>query len=728
MNSVFSFFDYFMDKEINPTNEQLNKFINKYINSLDLTVPPFVLYDVKKELINQYNNGERSTDIYLKILDPVMLYVDRTQLVKDLNNLINKKYAMKSDDTKRIVKDTAKSKSKEWNVSHIDTDFNQKNIKQFSDLEKTMLRYNDFLIGLVGAEGLDKEKTIKLLNLKESDFIAFNMTESYSGNILEGRRDLPDNFKAKKILYDASTEHTVKETNKEINMRSRIIMLVVATIQDLLDKYVARKGLQKNDFMIMFKGGNILRLFIDLHSNNFNIDVEAIIKKHYGNYIKISDNDFQIIYNQCLDNDHIKKYYYEVMFLSYALLDYITYYLRKYKDSYFDQFRLNSFYFRKFQIELLNKLFAGLDKAKNDYGQIIGEYKLLPYIITVDDDNVDIIIDEKGNALSMFDPSIKHIMDNLKIFEQEELIVNKTAKRTNIFISQLKETYPSGKTVLANIVTKSSNLLKKYINYDKDNANLYINEYFITKRQNQYGQFYASYNDSIEFRNEISGLYNKFGLNRIKQNYAIILTKNNNGVDEYYKLNVPSEIIDLSIAHPASHKKIDSNKIQQVSIDVGNDYDEKNDFNFITYNIDGLFRDLMTILYEEVSFPWEDMKYEKRLKRLFILSIIDLFNNEKSENVYQIKQQLQNIMISIKNKSFEPSNYTQLESYLLFELVQISDKYFNMNTIDSNKYTNTFIDELNVVILILDESIKSIQNNLKYDLKTKRVFRESALI
>ena len=131
------------------------------------------------------------------------------------------------------------------------------------------------------------------------------------------------------------------------------------------------------------------------------------------------------------------------------------------------------------------------------------------------------------------------------------------------------------------------------------------------------GNFYAQFNNTIS--NITPGKpeqYIEFNLNRIKYNCRLYYTTNT-GTKEF--LNIPSEIIDVSISHFGDYK----NKLL---------YSQKKTYEFISSigrqkykapSMEGIINDLGIILFSE-KMPWEDVKYAKRIKRIFLVCFIDM--------------------------------------------------------------------------------------------------------
>ena len=74
------------------------------------------------------------------------------------------------------------------------------------------------------------------------------------------------------------------------------------------------------------------------------------------------------------------------------------------------------------------------------------------------------------------------------------------------------------------------------------------------------------------------------------------------------------------------HNYIDSINLNQ---NTGFYLNSVKTFNLNIYSFQYLYEDLKFILIDTLYLPWEDLKYKKRLYRLFFLTFIDVFKNIK---------------------------------------------------------------------------------------------------
>lgn len=734
-------------------NDALALFLGKHVDSLKYVVPPFVLFDTRNAFVTYFNKTkpqDRNVEFALVVLKDILPFVDMDALIADLKALFGITDLTGVPGVPRRPIAPEQLPSTKWDLKQRiygrGKDWNRKNIDSLSSLERDyLIGFNERLMEVFTRLSTEKRTMLKTklspesLGMRESDFLVFKN---------DNTRGLPPDYKAKKKLFDAATSYQVKNVNRDLSMRSNIIKLTVTVIQDLLARYIAYKGLETGDIVVMFKGGNVLRLFLDLHINAFNIDIENMIRKRYKDYFKISDNDFQIVYNTKFydrtsgNYEQGKEVFYEVMNLTGVLINYLAMYLYQFRGEYFDQLRLSNEYFGDFIKNLYKSYKTSFDETRSILGQgvdealMIGTYNLMPYVLAENPKGEDYVYEFDSSGTLKRNLPVDIAKNTLPILEHLRSMPGANITdidpdykgRGNPVLTTKPEKATSKRTDLVVINTKdrqslainnASKLFYKFVRIEGYN---YSNKIDLDKNR----AIYSSYNDTLRFKDsDDRNTYSHFGLNRIKQNYSLILEKN--GV--YHKLNAPSELIDLSIGHPEDFsKKVESDQLQIVSIDINSDHDEENDFNFVTYNLYGLFHDLMTILFVDNDHPWDDEKYQKRLNRIILLSLIDLFNKMKSElDVDKAIELIQKLTQDIYNGTYEDKKYNHIRQYTLFIFIQKSNKYFLQTSQGARNYKTTVLNELNSLLEILNNVKQSIVNKLKYPVDARTIYKETSL-
>lgn len=230
------------------------------------------------------------------------------------------------------------------------------------------------------------------------------------------------------------------------------------------------------------------------------------------------------------------------------------------------------------------------------------------------------------------------------------------------------------------------------------------------KTNNNTDFMYTSINNALKIHTNNRVL--EFNLTRTKINFNIYLNNNN--------LFIGGELIDVSIGHDIAAEKFYKNKKKYLDTIKLNKNDESFSINIYSYNY--LYNDLKFILFETVYFPWNDIKYGKRLYRIFYFTFIDLFINSKSiknKNIQKILQYYTLIYEIIKNFNNNTFNKTTInriskllskkkfdiiinnivctKECLIYDLFKninriIEKVLYSRNLINLNIYNNIFIN------------------------------------
>lgn len=107
-----------------------------------------------------------------------------------------------------------------------------------------------------------------------------------------------------------------------------------------------------------------------------------------------------------------------------------------------------------------------------------------------------------------------------------------------------------------------------------------------------------------------------------------------NGINYCY-LNVPAEIADIPIPKYNDFKTVGFNLTTNIKT-----YKHIKNENILLYNSYTniyFLKDLYKALFDEVKFPWEAQKYDKKIQRIFFLLEIDL-GNKLSQHEFNLLQ------------------------------------------------------------------------------------------
>jgi len=172
--------------------------------------------------------------------------------------------------------------------------------------------------------------------------------------------------------------------------------------------------------------------------------------------------------------------------------------------------------------------------------------------------------------------------------------------------------------------------------------------------------FRNSINEIIKFDWENGTGVTRFNLIRTKEIFPSKIQLP--GKAEESSFTFSGELIDVSIPY-----KIHLDKSAIVTY-----ADKTHDLNFKSYDFDHYILDLEFILFDQLIFPWTDVKYNKRLIRVVFLYCYDLLffgkhNDEEVKSMKDVVDKLKYILDILKNMK-DPENKNDLNKYA--ELLQ----------------------------------------------------------
>jgi hypothetical protein len=389
----------------------------------------------------------------------------------------------------------------------------------------------------------------------------------------------------------------------------KYITKIRPTLKDrygLLDSYDIDKNIK-----LIFKGGNVLKAVYSKYKYETSGTVADNLNQLFNKYFSRSDLDYQIIiYPKLTSTEQNNKIIYEFLVDKISILVYWVMnefrkgYIYKLEDT-FDFYQLNNTCkISKLQI-LKNKLNSTLQNIQqsDNFRKFITTYGAeFDYYSTMKIKNIffNNVCSDK-NELEQY---IKNVQTNVV----ENDIVKSVLNIQNKFYNYRNDIYVEDK-----IIDDGSKINVKTISQDGADSKC---EHYITFIKNVYSN------------NNPNHLVRTFGLIRTKINFLAEFTSDIGGVTKYGAINVPGELIDLSISRYEDNrnKKFDSKTIDEMYTEYTFDGHGDDDFKFYSYNLEFLMVDLYEVIYADNLVPWEDIKYEKRLYRLFFFSIIELLS------------------------------------------------------------------------------------------------------
>ena len=242
------------------------------------------------------------------------------------------------------------------------------------------------------------------------------------------------------------------------------------------------------------------------------------------------------------------------------------------------------------------------------------------------------------------------------------------------------------------------NVTFENISYNNETSAIYVNPSDVAVRfkerfnhesdtllwviDNTNGETYVSYNEALTFEKD---RLIKFNLVRMKYGFTVnYLDKSTNSLEN---VSIGGELIDVSIGHRDDmsvnkfYKEL-RNNISLFELTLLND----TKIEFRSYSLTYLFKDIYRILFVDVPYPWDDIKYVKRLNRMFYIGYIDLFTKftdnknrmEYLELLEEIMNSIEKILTDEEHRSTENVNLKRdvekikrivEEGYLLFDIL-----------------------------------------------------------
>ena len=514
-------------------------------------------------------------------------------------------------------------------------------------------------------------------------------------------------------------------------------------VQPILDKKFPGCQNINDKIIFVFKGGNLLKGYFQKYLNEQPGIVSEIIRNKYSKHFKNSDLDFQIIIYPRLHTskttaENIYEYLYnDLLKLSYLALNRWRNYIISDISEIINFYELNSNIKKKILTKCKDKINSASifdTKLKDEAGTIIGDINAKKqYQKNKYGPDADIFVGAQIENLQFY-----NINTNPDVYD--EYVRNK-----DNYLIFLKQRDPANQ-VYDNIIDRINNTYKYHID-SFQRADFYItikpyNNFIYTLSQTLYksdikqddniqqqiypngdikSEFYITVNNHVEFKT----LRDKasFGLVRMKFNTLgyIKFQDGSRGM-----INIPGEFLDISISkgHDTKqiHKFSGNNSINtyfnRYRFINHNPNININPFNFWTYNLHGFVSDIYQILYEEPDYPWIDIKYKKRLNRLFIFTIFELlFINQANKNIF-ISQELINLFtlkyndpqIKVLNgQILAQFNTPELQKLIIYEIIKEHAKICDRIAAegDINKQTQ-YINKFNEYKEVCHDNLLSI--------------------
>ena len=420
--------------------------------------------------------------------------------------------------------------------------------------------------------------------------------------IVHKSRNASDKFptlRDQNFLNDIFTTFNVTEMLSTMEIRSRVIFLVVQSMNTLLEEvYSLDSRLNPDNLNIIFKGGVTLRLIIQDFVRNFVTKIENYLNRIIQGAIKISDFDFELVMSPSIPLHIYNKLHLAI----YVMLGQIKTYMELHSSLFFNLLNYNQTYqtrkIKNLGLELEEKL-----KHADGYFYMGASIDAIRY---------------RGNCEGDLKSTVTMKVPS-EFFEEKEYIYlkgapHKSACRSDFAVIANKDEFTDAENSHMALINGRDLMVRLGINKQ-------YSDLFNTSRGNG-SHLYCSHNSSLRLR---KGTFNiHFQLNRMKYNYVVYMTLKN-GLK--IKVDAPGEIIDISSKFPDDDKKYTEADFftQTPGLNFYSFHDSN--LSFLSYSSIGHFKDTNYMIFNETSFkPWEENKYDKRIVRLVLITLLLYFN------------------------------------------------------------------------------------------------------
>jgi hypothetical protein len=477
---------------------------------------------------------------------------------------------------------------------------------------------------------------------------------------------------------DVSTKFITNEFLRSKDIMVNYIHLIITQMEFALTKYKKNKGLKNTDIVFLYKGGNALRSLYLSYIYESPGKAADTIYTAFNQFFSKSDADFQISINV-----HLEKYdeiYNDMKILSYLILNKIRNLFIIKQTEYFDFNKYDKQYREQLLKETLTKMnnvkvskdvltVKTVDGESIAYMHGMKFYKLkFKNLEVLADGEKDVDISDSNVKKVTFSKIERELEKSDKTIRPDLVITVDRSKPTD---EQKSEVFVMPKMHLSKY-GQARNLRKERN----------INEYVYKRTKTSDSEYYITINDSIldETRTDLRV---QFTLVRMKCNLKGFFRTTDG---EYGVMNIPGELIDISIPYKSSTKHVEFYKnnvlpIQKYSYVGKYNIDKKIDFTSYTFSY--YIHDLIDILYLEHKYPWYDVKYKKRIVRLMFLGYVDMVKTIRMERIQDVLNQLDIYFSSIYDDTLNKRTtaYTKLSTKEYSELevlvlVKQTEKYF----------------------------------------------------
>jgi hypothetical protein len=392
-------------------------------------------------------------------------------------------------------------------------------------------------------------------------------------------------------------------------------------------------------------------------------------------YFKRSDSDYALFINSRFDRKEYVKHYYWMNVMTYNILTHVSKFIDENIQSILPINEITDDDL-KTQLEKANKMLSDDRDRAN-----VEKQKRLTYFDGVKE-FIGISIGDKTYMKEEI-PEKFH----LKILKSTSMTDNSKIKHNNEYIDK-------------------SEFMKK-----NRHVPIQRNPFYITVKE-EGGKYYQAlcnidnkplnsgvyqyYNETNRFKTNFEDKVNYFTLHRVKLNVILYFktwSKYETNI-AYGFFQCPSELIDIPIANFDDFKK--SLNFDKYLQEYENTIDGKN-FLFNAYSIYGIIDDICKALFVEQEYPWGDVKFEKKIRRLVYFFLIYL--NNAYSNMDEIKNKLKNYLntynIDNTNLKFKKYDGKEISEDALYD--KILNYLSEVNKRVESSGNKDYIDKMNSI-------------------------------
>ena len=474
--------------------------------------------------------------------------------------------------------------------------------------------------GSVNAEYIENVATSLIKKIKEYDggrgvyqeVVNAVRASGSSFDIGAKKNEGPIDYEEKRPINGKYTDITTKRFTKDVNKQKLIVNLTYRLYDAVINKYCDLINIPRNMVAFIYKGGNVLRFIFQQSLKELPDHTSDEIYEKLCKYFKLSDNDYSILLSNSIDD-------YDNVFRNITAVAYLTLCaLREHISRPKSLFALYDYY---------GKVHAA---KKTVLSEEVGEIKELIKKIM----NADLVSISHCAGLPNSDgqvPTEKFYFDEPQPQPQPqpEPVVEAVGQAGGDPYEEYIEKYPD-------IVILNDGANEGYPDETK-NMSYELSQLGM---EGKTSPFRASMNTGIVFE-KVNGRGEKtitrFNLVRTK---CIFPTEVRYKDGSKATMSFAGEHVDISIPYKTG---LDLHALTTYS-------DKSFDMTFMSYDYNHYIDDLNRMLFIETLYPWEDVKYVKRLVRIIYMFCFDMmfYKDHADPNIQNIGD-----VVKIMNEIYE---------------------------------------------------------------------------